>query len=130
MAEIRASLDELRKAIEASWDERTSCLGAVREGNPAWGQCYPTARVVQVFFPEMEIARGVASTVSSEEAHFWNVIAIKGGLTHVDLTWCQFPPGTIRGDFDVLDRHDLGDSIETVTRCDLLLSRVTRRLAS
>jgi hypothetical protein len=34
----------LREALEASWSARTSYGGVWEEGNPALGQCYPTAR--------------------------------------------------------------------------------------
>ena len=56
------TLDRLRAALEASWNARTAYQGAVRPGNPAFGQCYPTARVVQHFFPAFEIACGDVDT--------------------------------------------------------------------
>jgi hypothetical protein len=46
----------LRDALEASWSAETSYRGVARPGHPAYGQCYPTARVVQYFFPEAEAA--------------------------------------------------------------------------
>lgn len=122
------TLARLRVAIEASWDADTAYQGAVRPGNPAFGQCYPTARVVQWFFPELEIACGDVDTGDSVESHFWNVDVADGAARHVDLSWQQFPPGsTVRG-FDLLDRDTLNDSPPTVERCVLLLERVFAHL--
>ena len=53
----------LREVLEASWDSETSYGGAMKQGNPAYGQCYSTARGVQYFFPETEIAEGEVWTV-------------------------------------------------------------------
>ncbi len=121
---MRVTLAEflrLRAAVEASWDERTSYQAVNREGNPALGQCYPTARVVQFFYPETEIARGhVRKPDGGIETHFWNV----AGGHHLDFTWQQFPPGSHICGFELLDRERLGDSPQTVDRCDLLLARV------
>jgi len=122
----RLSLRRLRRAFEASWDERTSYRSVVRDGNPAIGQCYPTARVVQVFYPEAEIARGrVATPDGALETHFWNVFRSH----HIDLTWQQFPTGPQVCGFELLERRELGDGRETSARCDLLLSRVLEHLA-
>lgn len=43
---------------------------------------------------------------------------------HIDLTWEQFPAGSIVKEFAVIKREDLTDSVATVLRCDLLLKRV------
>ena len=121
-------LARLRAAIEASWDSRTAYLGACRPGNPALGQCYPTARVVQWFFPHLEIASGEVDTGSALEWHFWNVDPEGDPLVHVDLTWQQFGQGAKVRHFKILDRHALGDSPPTIERCRLLLERVLVRL--
>jgi hypothetical protein len=122
-------LTQLRAAIEFSWDARTSYLGAVRPGNPAYGQCYPTARVVQHFFPEFEIACGDVRTPDGTECHFWNVRTSGDVVEHIDLSWRQFPPGSEKLGFKLLDREALGDSPPTVARVDLLLQRVLAALA-
>ena len=123
------SLAALKSALEASWDSRTAYLGVHRAGNPALGQCYPTARVVQWFFPELEIASGVVDTGSALEAHFWNIDPACRPGRHVDLTWQQFGSGSKVVRFELLDRHELGDSPPTIARCTLLLERVLSRLA-
>jgi hypothetical protein len=123
-------LPRLRDAIEASWDSRTSYLGVTCPGNPALGQCYPTARVVQWFFPELDIVSGEVQTPSSVECHFWNVRPGADALTHVDLSWDQFPAGSTVRNFELLDRTALGDSRPTLARCRLLLERVLVRLAA
>lgn len=120
----------LREAVEASWDERTSYQAVLREGNPALGQCYPTARVVQFFIPKVEVARGTVETPGGVETHFWNVIPEADGLRHLDFTWQQFPPGSTTVSFELLDRERLGDGAETIARCDLLLQRVVAHLDS
>jgi hypothetical protein len=48
----------LREALTASWDKRTAYLEVERMGNPALGQCYPTSRTVQHYYPETEIIKG------------------------------------------------------------------------
>ena len=128
MTEEPVALDRLRVAVEASWDARTAYRGTVRPGNPAFGQCYPTARVVQWFFPETEIACGDVETGSGVECHFWNVRADGDGVEHIDLSWKQFPPGSTVISYRLLDRESLGDSPPTIERCALLLERVRARL--
>lgn len=118
------TLRQLRSALEASWDRRTAYLGAWRPGNPALGQCYPTSRVVQWFFPRLEIASGEVDTGSGFEAHFWNIDPACQPARHVDLTWRQFAAGSKVARFDILDREALDDTPLTVARCELLLRRV------
>ena len=114
----------LRNALEASWDRQTA-YGAVEQvGNPALGQCYPTSRVVQHFYPATEIVKGKVWTGKSEEVHFWNCLKVGDELYHIDLSWPQFPAGSIVREFVVLDRHNLNDSEATLQRCALLLKRV------
>jgi hypothetical protein len=124
----RVSLARLRSALEASWDHRTAYLGAFQPGKPSLGQCYPTARVVQWFFPRLDIASGEVDTGEALEAHFWNIDQEPDPADHVDLTWQQFPEGSQVVRFRVLDRHSLGDSPPTVLRCQLLLERVFKQL--
>ncbi|HEX8535308.1 MAG TPA: hypothetical protein VF662_14175 [Allosphingosinicella sp.] len=122
------SLPRLRAALEASWDSRTAYLGASEAGNPALGQCYPTSRVVQWFFPRFEIASGEVDTGRGVEWHFWNVDPSAEPPVHVDLTWQQFGAGAKVTQFKLLDRLQLGDSPPTVERCRLLLERVLIQL--
>jgi len=122
------TLPRLRSALEASWDRSTAYLGAHRPGNAALGQCYPTSRVVQWFFPHLEIASGEVDTGSGLEAHFWNLDPASKPAGHVDLTWQQFPEGSKVVRFAVLDREQLNDSPPTVERCKLLLDRVLSTL--
>lgn len=125
----RIDVERLRAALTASWDRDTAYLKVHQDGNPALGQCYPTARVVQWFFPEFEIARGEVWTGAGLETHFWNARKVREEIEHLDLSWSQFPPGSRVVSFELLDRTDLGDSPPTVTRCELLLHRVLASLA-
>ena len=90
----RVSLPQLESALEASWSPCTAYLGAFARGNPALGQCYPTASVVQCFFPRFDIAAGDVDTGSAIEAHFSNIDQVSIPAEHVDLTWQQFPRGS------------------------------------
>jgi hypothetical protein len=125
-----ASPADLLAALEASWDRSTAYLGAFEPGNAALGQCYPTARVVQSFFPRFEIARGRVDTGSSLEAHFWNVDPQAAPPEHVDLTWSQFPAASKVVDYELLDRNAFGDRPRTMLRCQVLLDRIMARLQS
>lgn len=118
------SLSQLQIALQASWDRCTAHLGAFQSGNPALGQCYPTSRVVQWFYPRFDIVVGEVDTGSAIEAHFWNIDEATEPAAQVDLTWQQFPETSRVLGFRVLDRHALGDSSSTVLRCRLLLQRV------
>jgi hypothetical protein len=122
-------LECLAIALEASWDRCTAYGGVAQPGNPALGQCYPTSRVVQFFYPEVEIARGDVWTGSSTECHFWNIRGSGNDAEWIDLSWKQFPPGSVVQRFELLDRGLLGDSPATLERCALLLRRVLAHLA-
>jgi hypothetical protein len=120
----RVDLLRLRSALEASWDSKTSFRGEVKPGNPAYGQCYPSARVVQHFFPDIEIAEGQVWTGQELERHFWNVLDHEGTLFHIDLSWQQFPIGSSVHDYALADRSTIAESPETVSRVEILLRRV------
>jgi len=121
-------LARVRLALEASWSRATSYGGVWDEDNPALGQCYPTARVVQHFFPALEVARGTVWTGVSSEMHFWNVLDGEHPQV-VDLTWQQFPAGSVVTSYEILDRDGFGDSQPTIERCRILLGDVLRQLA-
>ena len=120
----------LRSALEASWDAETSYELVVEPGIPALGQCYPTARVVQHFFPETEIAEGEVWTGREVEKHFWNVVDHAGTAFHIDLTWQQFPLGSTVRNYALRDRSSLEDSPQTRTRVEILLRRVEAALTA
>jgi hypothetical protein len=120
----------LREALEASWKPDTAYLGVYEKNNPALGQCYPSTRVVQYFYPHAEIAKGEVWTSKGVEKHFWNVFHQNGIVYHVDFTWQQFPHGSVVNNFTVLERQKLDDSSETVKRVSLLLQRVNKYLST
>ena len=129
IAPPNVELPALTRALEASWDHLTSYMGETRPDNPAYGQCYPTSRVVQWFYPEYEIVKGDVWTGASVEQHFWNVRVQDANAEWLDLSWKQFPVGSAVRHFVLLDRNSLGDSERARARCALLLDRVLAHLA-
>ncbi|MFC8799398.1 hypothetical protein ACFT2C_16815 [Promicromonospora sp. NPDC057138] len=125
---LPVDLIALREALEASWSARTSYGCVWEESNPALGQCYPTARVVHHFLPRSEIVKGTVWTGVRDEIHFWSELTVGDDAVAIDLTWQQFPPGSVVTARETLDRDELGDSPATVVRCDLLLADVRARL--
>ena len=118
----------LREALEASWSREISYGSVEHAGNPAFGQCYPTSRAVQHYYPATEIIKGTVWTGRSEGVHFWNGLPVGGCFYHIDLSWQQFPPGSVVRGFAMLDRDSLNDSEATLHRCALLLRRVEHHL--
>ncbi len=127
---MQIDLTLLREAIEASWDEKTSYLAVSEQDNPALGQCYPTSRIVQLFFPDAEIVEGEVWTGIANEKHFWNLVNAGGYQYHIDLTWQQFPHDSIVKSWKIRDRRTLGDSQKTIDRVELLNKRVRKYLSS
>jgi len=114
----------LREALAASWDKRTAYLEVELAGNPALGQCYPTSRVVQRYYPETEIIKGKVWTGETADIHFWNGLRVGDDWYHIDLSWQQFPAGSVIQEFAILERQELNDSQATMQRCELLFKRV------
>jgi hypothetical protein len=114
----------LREALAASWDKRTAYLEVEQTENPALGQCYPTSRVVQHYYPETEIIKGKVWTGEKADVHFRNGLHVGDDWYHIDLSWQQFPAGSIVQEFVIIERQELHDSEATVQRCALLLKRV------
>ena len=114
----------LREALAASWDKRTAYLEVEQTGNPALGQCYPTCRAVQHYYPETEIIKGKVWTGKAVDVHFWNGLRVGNDWYHIDLSWQQFPAGSTIEGFVIIGRRELNDSEATTQRCALLLKRV------
>ena len=114
----------LREALAASWDKRTAYLEVEHAGNPALGQCYPTSRVVQHYYPETEIIKGKVWTGETADVHFWNGLRVGNDWYHIDLSWQQFAGSSIIQEFVIVERQELNDSEATMQRCALLLKRV------
>ena len=118
----------LRRALEAAWQPDTAYHFVSEPGNPALGQCYVTSRVVQHYFPEAELAEGEVLTPNGTEWHFWNVFSIGEQYVHVDLTWQQFPHGSLVKKWEIRPRDSYNDSPPTVQRFEKLLLRVQKNL--
>lgn len=115
---------QLREALEAGWGVDTAYMQAEERGNPALGNCYPTSRVVQILCPQAEIVEGVVWTGNTSEKHFWNLLRVDGIEYHIDLTWQQFPQGSVVTEYTVRNRATFGDSEVTAQRVRKLLERV------
>ena len=126
---MKCDMTQLREALEASWDHKTSYMGVSKDGNSSLGQCYSTSRVVQIFFPETEIVEGQVWNGTESEKHFWNILQSGGSEYHIDLTWQQFPKKSKVTDWKIRDRRSLGDSKETLLRIEILRNRVNEYLA-
>jgi len=126
----RISMTKLREVLEASWDAKTAYLSVSQAGNPALGQCYPTSRVLQLYYPDMEIVEGAVKTTDGLEKHFWNLVIIEDHEYHIDLTWQQFPPGSIVQNYKIRERNTLNDNQPTIERVQLLHDRVAKKLAA
>jgi hypothetical protein len=124
----KIGMPKLREALEASWGVDTAYLRAEEKGNPALGNCYPTSRVVQHFFPQTEIVEGQVWTGKGTEKHFWNVLIVDSIEYHLDFTWQQFPHGSVIKEYKVRDRKTLGDSEATIKRVELLMDRINKYL--
>jgi allophanate hydrolase subunit 1 len=61
------------------WGFSVVAQGAAQPGNPALGQCYPTARLIQRLDPRMEIVRGTVRAADSFHTHFWNALQVAEG---------------------------------------------------
>ncbi|WP_443093223.1 YunG family protein [Duganella margarita] len=85
---------------------------------------HPTSWTVQHYYPETEIIKGKVWTGKSLEVHFWNGLRVGEDWYHIDLSWQQFPAGSIVQEFAVLERQELNDSEAIRLRCALLLNRV------
>jgi hypothetical protein len=125
---FRPSRAALAEALAASWDARTAYLGVHVPGNPALGQCYPTARVVQWFYPAFEVAVGEVAAGDRVERHFWNIRGSGADAEWLDFSWMQFPPGARVTRFEMLDLQAVQDSPATQARCALLMERVLAHL--
>lgn len=118
----------MREALESSWNPATAYLEARQTDNPALGQCYPTSRVVQLLLPEFEIVEGQVWTGKRDEKHFWNLLRTERGDIHIDLTWQQFPLGSVVRHWRVRDRDGLSDGAATLRRVDRLFKSVHAHL--
>lgn len=127
---MRVDMLQLRTALERAWQPDTAYHGVQEDGNPALGQCYVSARVVQHYFPEAEIVEGEVQTPAGIDKHFWNLFSIRSSDVHQDLTWRQFKPGSYVLNWRVRDRHTLNDSEPTIQRVARLLERVQHELVA
>ena len=80
------SLQEITKALHASWAPETSYGGMATPKNPARGQCVVSSLVVQDFLGG-ELQRVRVEGDSVDEKHFFNVL---DDGTRIDTTQSQY----------------------------------------
>lgn len=115
------SLIQLREALEHSWDKETAySVENYENHDPAWGQCAVTACVVYNYFKCALIKGKVTMPDGSTTSHYWNNI---DGVD-VDLTWRQFPVGSVVSERKTADFYDLMENEWTNQRFRRLLGRV------
>ncbi|MBG6218158.1 hypothetical protein IWX75_002637 [Arthrobacter sp. CAN_A6] len=93
------TLLELERAFRRSWGADTTCLSAGclqewRPNNPAYGQCGPTALIVQDLLCGDLLIADVTVENEEDEVHYWN--RFTSGL-EIDLTREQFTPHRVLG---------------------------------
>ena len=79
---------------------------------------------MQHYYPKTEIIKGKIWTGETTDVHFWNGLRVGDDWYHIDLSWQQFPVGSIIQEFVIVKRQELNDSEATIQRCALLLKRV------
>lgn len=126
---MKVEMTQLREALEASWDDKTSYKGVNTKGNAPLGQCYSTSRVLQLFFPKAEIVEGEVWTGETVEKHFWVILECDECRCHLDFTWQQFPESSIVKSWKIRDRENLNDGEETIRRVSILHERVVEYLS-
>ncbi|NYE96660.1 hypothetical protein FHU41_002910 [Psychromicrobium silvestre] len=89
---------EIEEAFRASWSNETTCLDAKSlarwtPGNPAHGQCGPTALVVQDLLGGDLLLAEVTGGEEAAEVHYWNRLS----EVEIDLTREQFSADRIIG---------------------------------
>ncbi|WP_314215827.1 hypothetical protein [Pseudarthrobacter equi] len=104
------TLNQIEQALRDSWGADTTCLDnkslvGWHQGNPAHGQCGPTALVVQDLLGGDLLIAEVTGGGEEDEVHYWNRFLC--GI-EIDLTREQFGPHRIIGDPRVVVRPPHG----------------------
>ena len=79
------NINNLEKALKKSWSKNTCYLPMEKdwnENNPAYGQCYVTALIVNDYLG----GKILKAKFKDNSSHFWNLINKK----EIDLTRSQF----------------------------------------
>lgn len=127
---MTCTLLELERAFRQSWSADTTCLAAAsrarwRPDGPAYGQCGPTALVVQDLLGGVLLIADVTGGDEENEVHYWN--QLPGGL-EIDLTREQFKPHRIIGKPRIVVRPPQGP-LAYAEEYQLLRARVFSALA-
>lgn len=70
--------------------------------------------------PRNRIIKGKVWTGKTPDVHFWNGLRSGDDWYHIDLSWQQFPAGSIIREFVIVECQELNDSEATMQRCALL----------
>lgn len=98
------SIENLIKDIRRAWSKETSYTPEkYSEDNPSEGQCAVTTLVVNDFFGGSFMRAEVRLPGGVTTSHYWNLLS----FGQLDLTWTQFPKGTIILEAQEVDRERL-----------------------
>jgi len=114
--------DPLRAALAAGWGADTSADGSAWPAlNPPHGQCAVTALVIQD-----RLGGQLLRTTVGGVSHYYN--QLPNGV-EVDMTWPQFPAGSVRAPSEERTREYVLSSPATTERYRILARRVANQLA-
>jgi hypothetical protein len=125
----RSRLDEVARAIEASWSDETcdeSDLADWRPGNPSRGQCGVSALVLHDHLGGVLLLAEVTVDGARTGFHYWNRLA---DGREIDLTRAQFSAEEVVGEPSVVVRPP-GPVGRSRAQYELLAARVSGRLGA
>ena len=123
------TLADIERAFRSSWGPDTTCLdddGLERwdRANPAYGQCGPTALIIQELLGGDLLIASVTGGQERDGWHYWNRL---GRGIELDLTREQFTAGQIIGTPKVVIRPPEGPR-RFIEECQRLRFRVLTTL--
>ena len=80
------------------------------------------------YYPATEIVKGIVGARGSDEVHFWNGLLVGDDWYHLDLSWQQFPAGSVITEFRSWTAIIWGQRRYRSTMRSLLLRRVQEHL--
>ena len=125
------TLADIERAFRESWGPDTTCLDDEgleqwQPANPAYGQCGPTALIIQDLLGGELLIASVTGGEERDSWHYWNRI---GCGIEIDLTREQFEPNRLIGIPKVVTRPPEGPR-RFIEECERLRLRVLTALGA